>query len=207
MSVQKTPDGEKNLDNNKIRWEKDLKPFTRLPREKRPHTRQRIPAWIPLLVSFASIFPVCILSLSLMNRLRPAAKALTLATATTTYITPTATRFIPPTTTPYVVPTDTPPPPTTAADAGNTDNAGNTGNASTIVVGSKVRVSETGGTGLNFRDQPTIAGKLMRKLPEGGVFEVVGGPQEADGYIWWRLRDSSDGTLGWGAQNFMVPAQ
>ena len=29
MSVQKTPDGEKNLDNNKIRWEKDLKPFTR----------------------------------------------------------------------------------------------------------------------------------------------------------------------------------
>jgi len=59
---------------------------------------------------------------------------------------------------------------------------------------------------VNFRDQPSISGKLLRKLPEGNVYEVVGGPQDADGYLWWQLRDSTDGTLGWGAQTFLSPA-
>jgi hypothetical protein len=200
MSVQKSPDEKGNLDKNKIRWEQDLKPFTRLPREKRPHTRQRLPAWIPLLVSFAAILPVCVLSLSLLDRLRPAAKALSIATATTVYITPatTPTVFVPPTATPYVAPTETPlPSPTVPAAAGD---------PTMIAVGGKARIVNTGGAGVNFRDRPTISGKLLRKLPEGNVYEIVGGPQEADGYTWWQLRDSTDGTLGWGAQNFLSPA-
>jgi hypothetical protein len=202
MSVQKSPDEKGKLNNNKVQWEQDLKPFTRLPREKRPYMRQRVPTWIPMLVSFAAILPVCALSISLLNRLRPSAKALSLPTATTIFVTPvtTSTVFVPPTATPYVAPTDTPIPiPTAPADPQN--------NAAVIAVGNKVRVTATGGSGINFRDQPTIAGKLLRKLPEDGVYEVIGGPQEADGYTWWQLRDSSDGTLGWGAQNFLAPAQ
>lgn len=200
MSVQKSPGEKGNLENNKIRWEQDLKPFTRLPREKRPYTRQRWPAWIPLLVSFVAILPVCALSLSLLDRLRPAAKALSLPTATTIYITPatTPTAVVPPTATPYVAPTDTPAPAPTAAAAA--------GDPTMIGVGGKARVVNTGGAGVNFRDQPTISGRLLRKLPEGNVYEVVGGPQDADGYVWWQLRDSTDGTLGWGAQTFLSPA-
>lgn len=200
MSVQKSPGDNGKPDNSRIRWEQDLKPFTRLPREKRPHTRQRLPAWIPLLVSFAAILPVCVLSLSLLNRLRPAARALSLPTATTIFVTSatTPTVFVPPTATPYIAPTETPVPlPTTAAAA--------PGDPTMIAVGGKVRVADTGGSGLNFRDRPSISGKMLRKLPEGNVYEVIGGPQEADNYTWWQLRDTSDGTLGWGAQNFLVP--
>jgi len=201
MSVQKSPDEKGKLDNSRIRWEQDLKPFTRLPREKRPHTRQRLPAWIPLLVSLTAIVPVCALSVSLLNRLRPAARALALPTATTIYVLPSAspTVFIPPTATPYVAPTDTPiPQPTQAANPA--------ADGTVIAVGGKVRITNTGGAGVNFRDQPSISGKLLRKLPENNVYEVIGGPQEADGYTWWQLRDASDGALGWGAQNFLVPA-
>ena len=68
-------------------------------------------------------------------------------------------------------------------------------------------VTGTGGGGLNFRDQPTTSGALLRKLAEGSVYEVVGGPREADGYVWWQLKDPADGVTGWGAQAFLQVAQ
>lgn len=198
MSVQKRPDRRGGVDDGKIHWEQDLKPFSRLPREPRPDVKQRVPAWIPLLVSFVAIVPVCVFLFSLLDRIRPAAIDLTVATATITIITPTPTRFVPPTATPYVAPTDAPPPtavpPAAAAASG-------------ITVGGRVLVSGTGGGGLNFRDQPTTSGALLRKLAEGSVYEVVGGPREADGYVWWQLKDPADGVTGWGAQAFLKPAQ
>jgi hypothetical protein len=198
MSVQKTPDRRGGVDNDKTQWEQDLKPFSRLPRDKRPDPSQKAPAIIPLLISLAVVIPVCLLSLNALNRLRPAASSvLSFPTATLTIITPTATRFVPPTATPYVAPTDTPVPSPVPPPAAS---------ASGIAVGGRVRVTGTGG-GLNFRDAPSIRGALLRKLPDGSVYEVVGGPREADNYVWWQLKDGTDGVTGWGAQTFLQPVE
>jgi hypothetical protein len=198
MSVQKRPDKRGGVDPNKVHWEQDLRPFTRLPRDKRPDTRQRIPAWVSMLVSLIVIIPLCLFLLNQASRLRPATLAL-IPTATIIIITPSATPFVPPTATPYVAPTETPPP--TAASAVQP------GSASGIVIGGRVKVSGTGEAGaLNLRDKPTTAGALLRKLPEGNVYEVVGGPQEADNYTWWQIKDPNDGVVGWGAQRFLQPA-
>lgn len=105
-------------------------------------------------------------------------------------ITPTATDFVPPTATPYTPPTDTPPPPTPTVLAVSNDP---------IFVGAQVKVVDTGPNGLNFRREPNRSAERIRSLPEGSVYEVVGGPTDADGYTWWQLRDPSDGTTGWGA--------
>jgi hypothetical protein len=194
MSVQKTPDGKGKIDDNKIQWEQDLKPFKRLPRDKRPKTEQRVPGWIPLLISFAVIIPLCILGFNILDRIRPAAQSLAIPTATIRIITPTATEFIPPTATPYVAPTDTPIP----TSAPPLDAA-----ASGIVVGGKVKVTGTG-AGLNFRDQPTTSGAILRKLPDETIAEVIGGPRQANAITWWQLK-LDDGTTGWGAQQFLQP--
>jgi hypothetical protein len=72
-----------------------------------------------------------------------------------------------------------------------------------------VKIVDTGPTGLNFRKTPARAGEKIRSLGEGNVYEVVGGPQQADGLTWWQLKDPSDGTSGWGAADYMkvVPPQ
>jgi hypothetical protein len=195
MSVQKKPDRNSGLDNKKVQWEQDLKPFTRLPRSKHVETKQRLPGWVSLLASFAIIVPVCLFGMSQLSRLRPAANLLAVPTSTLTIITPTVTPFVPPTATPYIAPSATPPPTAGSASAG--------GGVSGYAVGSKVKVFDTGGGGLNMRDNPTTKGALLRKLPEGSVYEIVGGPRDADGYTWWQLKDPADGVTGWGAQRFL----
>jgi hypothetical protein len=191
MSVQKTPSRRGGVDHDAIHWEEDLRPFTRLPREPRHSPRQRAPAWIPALVSLVLVGFACLLVATFVNNNRPALNRLALApTATMLIITPTATEFVPPTATPYAPPTDTPPPPTPTVLAVSNDP---------IFVGAQVKVVDTGPNGLNFRREPSRSAERIRSLPEGSVYEVVGGPTEADGYTWWQLRDPSDGTTGWGA--------
>jgi len=36
------------------------------------------------------------------------------------------------------------------------------------------------------------------------VLEVVGGPQDADGFTWWQLKDV-DGSIGWAAEQYLAP--
>lgn len=193
MSVQKTPDRKGGADDKKIQWEEDLKPFKRLPREPRDAPRQRVPAIIPAIVSFALVAVACLLAATFINQNRPALN-FSAPTATIQIITPTATEFVPPTATPYVAPTETllPQPAAPAAGAGGP-----------ISVGSRIVVVDTGGNGLNFRREPTTAAEKIRSLPEGTIYEVVGGPQEGGGYVWWQLKDPNDGITGWGVQNYM----
>ncbi len=193
MSVQKTPDRKGGVDDKKVQWEEDLKPFKRLPREPRNETRQRVPAFIPALVSLALVAVACVLAVSFVNQNRPALN-FAAPTATLLIIVPTATEDIPATATPYVAPTDTPVPQPAAPVAA--DGSG-------IVIGGKVVIVDTGGNGLNFRDAPSRAANKLRSLPEGSIYEVVGGPQQADSLVWWQLKDPNDGTIGWGAQNYM----
>ena len=196
MSVQKTPDRRGGFDDRQIQWEEDLKPFKRLPREPHEHPRQPVPAIIPMLVSFALVGVACFLAASFVNQNRPALN-FNAPTATFQIIIPTPTEEIPPTATPYVAPTEAPTPEPTDATVSQ---------PGTIGVGVRVMIVGTGGNGLNFRREPSTSAEKIRSLPDGTIYEVVGGPQENGGYTWWQLRDPSDGTIGWGVQNYMQPA-
>ena len=194
MSVQKAPDQRSGIDNGAIDWEEDLKPFTRLPREEKQTPRQRVPALIPGLISLVIIIGACALGAKFVNDNRPALSNLTLApTATFVIITPTPTDYIPPTATPYMAPTDTPAAPT--AEVAVT--------SAPISVGAQVKIVDTGPTGLNFRKEPARNAEKISSLPEGSVYQVVGGPQQADSLTWWQLKDPTSGQTGWGAADYM----
>lgn len=196
MSVQNSPDRRGGVDDSKAQWEEDLKPFKRLPREPRDVPRQRVPAFIPMLVSFGLVAVACALAATFVNQNRPALN-FAAPTATLQLIIPTATEAVPPTATPYVAPTDTPVPQATAGAAAP---------GGPISVGARVVIVDTGGNGLNFRREPTTSAEKIRSLPDGTIYEVVGGPQDAGGYTWWQLKDPADGTVGWGVQNYMRQA-
>jgi hypothetical protein len=72
-----------------------------------------------------------------------------------------------------------------------------------IQPGALVIVEGTGGAGLNLRQQPTTYAKVVGSAREGTVLTVLEGPQEADGYTWWKLRTPS-GAEGWGAAKYLV---
>lgn len=195
MSVQKAPNQRGGVDNGAIHWEEDLKPFTRLPREEHKGPRQRIPAIIPGLISLVIIAFACAFVANFINKNRPALSELALLpTATFEFITPTPTDYIPPTATPYQAPTDTPLPATSAPAQTNNEP---------IRVGAKVEVVDTGPSGLNFRKAPSRTGEKIRSLPQGNIYDVVGGPQNGDGLTWWQLKDPSDGQVGWGAAEYL----
>lgn len=194
MSVQKLPDQRGGVDNKAIHWEEDLKPFQRLPREERKSPRQRVPAIIPGLISLVIVAVACGFAYKFVDDNRPALSNLAIApTATFEFITPTATDYVPPTATPYAAPTDTPIPAVQPP----------AGNNSPIAVGARVKIVDTGPNGLNFRKTPSRTGEKIRSLPEGSVYDVIGGPQNADGLVWWELRDPSDNITGWGAGDYM----
>ncbi|MCP4519569.1 MAG: SH3 domain-containing protein [Delftia sp.] len=66
-----------------------------------------------------------------------------------------------------------------------------------IAVGGYVRVAAP--PGLTFRDAASTGGARLLVLDSGSVLLVIGGPQEADGYTWWKLRKLDDGAEGWSA--------
>jgi Bacterial SH3 domain len=72
-----------------------------------------------------------------------------------------------------------------------------------IAPGALVIVEGTGGAGLNLRAEPTTSAKLVGSAREGTVLTVLEGPQEADGYVWWKVR-TPNGTEGWGAAKYLV---
>jgi hypothetical protein len=195
MSVQKAPDQRGGVDNGTIHWEEDLKPFSRLPREPREAPRQRVPALIPGLISLIIVAGACLMAAKFFNDKRPALSNISFGpTSTFEVIMPTATEYVPATATPYAAPTDTPIPATNVAPGTSNDP---------ITVGAKVKIVDTGPTGLNFRKAPARAAEKIRSLPEGNIYDVIGGPQNADGLVWWQLKDPSDGTTGWGAGQYM----
>ncbi len=53
--------------------------------------------------------------------------------------------------------------------------------------------------GLNLRGQPTISGAQVTRLNTDARVSILAGPEEADGYTWWRL-DDGDGNIGWAAE-------
>jgi hypothetical protein len=58
---------------------------------------------------------------------------------------------------------------------------------------------------LNIRDKPGVIGSnVVARAREGSVFTIVEGPQQADGFTWWRIQDIQDPSrAGWGVANYL----
>jgi uncharacterized protein YraI len=74
-----------------------------------------------------------------------------------------------------------------------------------IAIGVHVQVSDTGGGDLSFRAGPGTDYARLKIVTEGTVLKVLDGPSEADGYVWWRLQDVSDGMVGWAVADYLEP--
>jgi len=70
-----------------------------------------------------------------------------------------------------------------------------------LAIGDNVKVTDTSGV-LNMREGAGTGFRVIGTLNEGTVVEIVGGPQQADGYIWWQVRTDA-GTVGWAAGKWL----
>jgi hypothetical protein len=208
MSLQKSPPGGmRGVDKEKIEWEEDLKPFTRLPRAQAATPRQKVVWWIPALVSaLVSVF-ACNAIYSSVQRSLPSTSDVQKSissvlnpTPTALVLAPTATPDVRVTATPYVAPTNTPVP-------SATPRPGATPGAPAPVTGfAKGGFVKVTGGGMNFRKDPSTASNPpIRREPDGATFEIIGGPTQANDYTWWQIKSTRDGTIGWGIENLLEP--
>jgi hypothetical protein len=64
-----------------------------------------------------------------------------------------------------------------------------------LTVGNQARI--TPGAPNKIRSAPTLAGTQIGSIPGESIFSVVGGPQCADGFLWWQV--IYQGVTGWTA--------
>lgn len=77
-----------------------------------------------------------------------------------------------------------------------------------IAIGGYAKVVKTG-DGLIIRRTPARAGERMVKVPDGTKLHVIDGPEEADGFTWWKVdgfNPQSPDTAGWCVQSYLEPA-
>lgn len=75
-------------------------------------------------------------------------------------------------------------------------------------VGDVVKTTGVGDAGLNVREEP--GGKIIKTVPDGWVFRILGGPVvaavEDKSYSWWKVREESyepSPVEGWVAEDFL----
>ena len=74
--------------------------------------------------------------------------------------------------------------------------------AGAIGVGQRVRVAGTDQEGIRLRSEPGVDYATLVIVEEGVELDVLDGPQEADGYLWWQL-EMDDGTVGWAVEDYL----
>ena len=73
-----------------------------------------------------------------------------------------------------------------------------------LSVGIQAAVFGVGNDKLNIRNSPSLAdSQILFREADGKLFDVIGGPQEADGYTWWQLRDPQFQVEGWAVANYL----
>ncbi len=73
-----------------------------------------------------------------------------------------------------------------------------------ITVGAGVVVAGVGDQELNIRNLPGLSqSQILFRAPEGSLFEISAGPQEADGFSWWKVRDRQFQVEGWAVANYL----
>lgn len=65
-----------------------------------------------------------------------------------------------------------------------------------------VKVTNTGGQGVNMRAEPSANAARVDVLTEGAILEVIGPDVQAEGRTWRSLKDKS-GKTGWVAADFL----
>lgn len=173
-------------------------------KKARPQARRRavaLPPWALLAILVGIVVLLCVGLVLLVQAIRgegeetPTPETATTSPALPTGEEPTAgptgaavpTNAVAPTNT-VVLPIDTPQPTAAPNELGP---------------GARVAVTGTQGSGLNLRAEPGTGGQVVVNAPEGAVLTVVEGPQEADGYAWWKLR-TAEGQEGWGAADWLA---
>jgi hypothetical protein len=68
-----------------------------------------------------------------------------------------------------------------------------------------VRVTGTEGLSLRIRSAPGTTAETVKLVPDGTRLLVTGDGREADGLLWWPVRDPSDNKEGWVVSTFLVP--
>ena len=110
-----------------------------------------------------------------------------------------------PTPTIVVIPTVTPALPTLPPQPTSTPTPRPTPTLPTeITVGGYVKVIGAEADQLSYRSGPGLNYARLTIVKDGTVLEVLEGPEEADGYTWWRLEDE-DGFIGWAADDWLEP--
>ncbi|NJL04648.1 MAG: hypothetical protein HC911_07010 [Chloroflexaceae bacterium] len=64
--------------------------------------------------------------------------------------------------------------------------------------GIQVLVMNVGDASLRLRQTASLEADVVVRLDEGTLVSIIGGPVEADGYIWWELEHATG--RGWGAE-------
>ena len=91
---------------------------------------------------------------------------------------------------------------TSSVAASATTPAGAVGTpGGTFTVGQKLTVTGTGQC-LNIRPGPSTSGDAIACVPDGTAVTVTGGPQDAEGYTWWKV-ETAQGS-GWAAGNYLA---
>ncbi len=71
-------------------------------------------------------------------------------------------------------------------------------------VGVTAAVFGVGNDKLNIRNRPSLAqSQVLFREAEGKEFAIIGGPQEADGFTWWQVRDPQFQVEGWAVANYL----
>jgi hypothetical protein len=76
---------------------------------------------------------------------------------------------------------------------GAAPNTAASGSQAATGTGQKIRVANTGGTGVRLRTQPSRTSQVASVLPEGTVLEIVGPDAQGDGLTWKNVRAPGDG--------------
>ena len=75
-----------------------------------------------------------------------------------------------------------------------------------IGLGVRVQVNGTGTVGLSIRSDASTQAERRSVAEEGSIFLITDGPKEADGLVWWFIKDEADpNIIGWAAADYLLP--
>jgi hypothetical protein len=60
--------------------------------------------------------------------------------------------------------------------------------------------------GVRLRAEPSTSADIIEEMDRGTELVIIGGSQEADGFIWWQVEDQATDREGWVAQDFIERA-
>ncbi|MCY3575251.1 MAG: hypothetical protein OXG92_13690 [Chloroflexi bacterium] len=73
-----------------------------------------------------------------------------------------------------------------------------------LAVGLLAEVVNVGVEELNVRNLPNrSSSKVLFRAAAGAQLQLIGGPLEAEGFIWWRVRDAQFAVEGWAAGRYL----